>query len=326
MGKKVTYAIGFIRQSPFAQELKEQQSRYDTELELGNKRKAATIALEISDLLIAQVDEIDPGLPAHVQEQDTRKFLTKAIGYCKEAIKFFQRDKHSPDTMYDLVSAYYNLCQCHSSLEDYEAAIRYGTIALSYMPREDQDKSKLQMIYKTIGDTYFIKATDPDESRHDDFFHAYEYYMKEKSILETMTLDDVDRDPTVLPQFHRSNKFNLGVVCSKLPNKREFAEKFLKEAVEDAQTLKDYANEKKTWWELGNHYRRVNQDHLVKACQIREMNIIRQHGFHEDELPCLEERIKFHLEMKEFAECYRLSKRLKELTNEDTKEYYVTGG
>ncbi|KAG1169187.1 hypothetical protein G6F70_008620 [Rhizopus microsporus] len=324
MGKKVTYAIGFIRQSPFAQELKEQQSRYDTELELGNKRKAATIALEISDLLIAQVDEIDPGLPVHVQEQDRRKFLTKAIGYCKEAIKIFQRDKHSPDTMYDLVSAYYNLCQCHSSLEDYEAAIRYGTIALSYMPREDQDKSKLQMIYKTIGDTYFIKATDPDESRHDDFFHAYEYYMKEKSILETMTLDDVDRDPTVLPQFHRSNKFNLGVVCSKLPNKREFAEKFLKDAVEDAQTLKDYANEKKTWWELGNHYRRVNQDHLVKACQIREMNIIRQHGFHEDELPCLEERIKFHLEMKEFVECYRLSKRLKELTNEDTKEYYTS--
>lgn len=103
MGKKVTYAIGFIRQSPFAQELKEQQSRYDTELELGNKRKAATIALEISDLLIAQVDEIDPGLPVHVQEQDRRKFLTKAIGYCKEAIKIFQRDKHSPDTMYDLV-------------------------------------------------------------------------------------------------------------------------------------------------------------------------------------------------------------------------------
>lgn len=181
------------------------------------------------------------------------------------------------------------------SLEDFQSAIRYGSIAVSYMPKEEQNKHKLQMIYKAIADTYFMKAIDPDESRHDDFLHAFNYYMKERSILETMTLDDVDRDPTVLPQLIRSSKFNLGVVCSKLPHKSELAEGFLKAAVEDAQALKDYANEKKTWWELGNHYRRMHQDHLVKGCQVREMNIIRQHGFAEDEPLCLEERSKMFL-------------------------------
>ncbi|KAG1452059.1 hypothetical protein G6F56_007921 [Rhizopus delemar] len=94
MGKKVTYAIGYSRQSPFAQELKEQKSRYETELELGHEFKAATIALEISDLLIAQVDEIDPDLPSHVQEQDTRNYLVKAIYYSKKAIGMFQKKKN----------------------------------------------------------------------------------------------------------------------------------------------------------------------------------------------------------------------------------------
>ncbi|KAG0792046.1 hypothetical protein G6F16_004657 [Rhizopus arrhizus] len=323
MGKKVTYAIGLIRQSPFAQELKEQKSRYETEIELGNEKKAAMIALEISDLLIAQVDEIDPELPLHVQEQDTKQYLLKAVYYCKKAIKMFQKDKENRDTQHDLVSAYYNLCQCHLSLEDFQSAIRYGSVAASYMPKEEQNKHKLQMIYKAIADAYFMKAIDPDESRHDDFLHAFNYYMKERSILETMTLDDVDRDPTVLPQLIRSSKFNLGVVCSKLPHKSELAEGFLKAAVEDAQALKDYANEKKTWWELGNHYRRMHQDHLVKGCQVREMNIIRQHGFAEDEPLCLEERIKFHLEMKEFSECYRLCKRYKEVLGLEHQEYYT---
>lgn len=113
MGKKVTYAIGLIRQSPFAQELKEQKSRYETEIELGNEKKAAMIALEISDLLIAQVDEIDPELPLHVQEQDTKQYLLKAVHYCKKAIKMFQKDKENRDTQHDLVryTTFVQLCK-----------------------------------------------------------------------------------------------------------------------------------------------------------------------------------------------------------------------
>ncbi|CAO3660934.1 unnamed protein product [Rhizopus stolonifer] len=229
----------------------------------------------------------------------------------------FQKKKNE----YNLVNAYYNLCQCHLSLQDFELAVRYGSIAVSYMPSNHYDKHKLQMIYKTIADAYFIKGLDV-HSNHQDFSKAFEYYMKEKCVLDTMRLDDVDRDPTVLPQLIRSSHFNLGLVCSRIISHSHQAEGYLKLAIDQAQELRDYANEKRTWWELGNHYRRSGQDSFVKGCQVKEMNIIRHHGFKDDEPPCLEERIKLHLEFEEFSECYRLAKRYKELLVQEYQEYY----
>ncbi|KAI9248759.1 hypothetical protein BY458DRAFT_550844 [Sporodiniella umbellata] len=323
MKKKVTYAIGYIRQSPFAQELKELKLRYETEVELGNANKASTLALGLSDLLIAQVDEIDPDLPDHVQEEDTRKYLERAIYYSKKAISMLQKKKES-HFQHDLVSAYYNLCQCQLSLQDFTSAIRYGLVAASYMPADNCDKHKLQSIYKSVADAYFIKGIDPHVSRYNDFLHAFEYYQKEKALIDIMTLDDVDRDPTILPQLNRSSNFNLGVVCSKMMAKDKIvmAEGFLRQAIEQAQKLQDLANEKRTWWELGNHFRRTSQDSFVKGCQVKEMNIIRHHGFKDDEPPCLEERIKFHLEFEEFQESHRLCKRYKELLILEYREYY----
>jgi tetratricopeptide (TPR) repeat protein len=154
-------------------------------------------------------------------------------------------------------------------------------------------KSNLQNAYKVLGDIYFTKNLNTNESRSDDFENAHKYYKLEREIIDTMTLDDiVDPEEGDLEKLKQSSHFNMGVMESKSPTWYSAAEANLKEAITIAHQLKDFASEKTAWWELGNLYKRVGQFDNVKYCQRKELRLIRIHKFKDDEIYCFEERCK----------------------------------
>lgn len=171
------------------------------------------------------------------------------------------------------------------------------TVNLLKQSQEQCDnKSNLQNAYKVLGDIYFTKSLNQNDSRYDDFENAHRFYKLERNIIDKMTLDDIkDPEPDELLKLKQSSHFNMGVMEAKISSCYEDAENNLKMAITMAHNLKDYAAEKTAWWELGNLYKCAEQIDNVKYCQLKECEIIREHGFTEDELYSFQEKCKFRI-------------------------------
>lgn len=185
--------------------------------------------------------------------------------------------------------------QCR--LSDYESAVKHGLKAISILEelesinqRLAKMKSLFQSTYRMLGDTYFMKSNDETAARYSDYERAHHYYQLERTIIDTMTLDDVE-DPQEddIKRLTQSSNFNLGVMESKMHNMYSEGEANLKRAIKMAQDLHDYTSEKTAWWELGNLYKRIQQFDLVKECQRREYALAIDHEFGQDQALCFEE-------------------------------------
>ncbi|KAF7727965.1 hypothetical protein EC973_006853 [Apophysomyces ossiformis] len=187
----------------------------------------------------------------------------------------------------------------------------------SYLLEAFQYCEKARKPLTLAKDTMGLSKHDPDESKFTDFDHARLYYFKERTVLDTLTSDDYDKDGKILADLIRSNNFNLGVIETKFPDTEQKAEEYLITALRQAKTLCDPENEKKTWWELGNALRKRGILDRVLQCQEKELLLIRRHGFDTDEIPCLVEHVKTHLELGNYKKCFEGCKEIKDIEDTD---------
>ncbi|KAI8377956.1 uncharacterized protein BYT42DRAFT_362909 [Radiomyces spectabilis] len=284
MGKSVTYAIGFAKAWPFADEIWEEKKRLKAALANDQKIDAAHASLEIADLLIAQCEDLESRNDHH--DYDTDKFLEEALSYCDKARRTFTAEQHQAG----LSRAYELMVQCYQRLCQYESAIAKGRSLLDLLQQQlGHNNPSLQAAFKSLADVYFKRGHDPSLSKFDDFENARSYYLKERALLDIMTAEDVDGDPLVLSDLIRSSNFNLGVIESKFPGGEQKAEEYLVLAVKQAQQLDDIENEKRAWWELGNVFRKQRNLERLLQCQKKELDLITTHDFKDDEIPCLVE-------------------------------------
>ncbi|KAG0179480.1 hypothetical protein DFQ28_002791 [Apophysomyces sp. BC1034] len=187
----------------------------------------------------------------------------------------------------------------------------------SYLLEAFQYCEKARKALTAVQDTASLANHDSDESKFTDFDHARVYYLKERTVLDTLTSDDYDKDGKVLADLIRSNNFNLGVIETKFPDTKQKAEDYLITALKQAKTLTDAENEKKTWWELGNTFKKRGDLDRVLQCQAKELLLIRRHGFNYDEIPCLTERVKTHLELGNYKTCLEICKEIRDIEGVD---------
>jgi hypothetical protein len=97
-------------------------------------------------------------------------------------------------------------------------------------------------------------------------------------------------DTEELKDLSRANIFNLGVVECKIRGDLELADKLLREAIKQAQSLMDMDSERNAWWELGNMYKSALE------CQFHELKLAQLDDSQETELLCLYDIGNWHNE------------------------------
>lgn len=210
----------------------------------------------------------------------------------------------------------------------YELAVKFGLHTVNEFKKADYEKNKsnIQSAYRLLGDIYFTKSLNTEESQYKDFIRAHEYYKEEREVIDTMVLSDIpDPKEGDLEQLKQSSHFNMGVMESKVPNLFQKSQENLQRAIKIARRFEDHDKEKTAWWELGNLYKRTQQYSNVKYCQQKELSIIKSFNLLDDYIYCYEEMsrlplkvsskelqltspflVKFHLFLEEYDACYAL--------------------
>ena len=177
----------------------------------------------------------------------------------------------------------------------HEQAVQHGIVTIRLFQTTTADKSNLQNAYKMVADIYFTKSLDSEHARYSDYKQAYKYYKLEKTIIDTMVLEDIpDYKPGDLEQIKQSNCFNVGVMAAKIPTLHPKALENLQEAILLAEKLRDPMAEKSAWWEMGNLFKHTKQYDNLKYCQNKEMAIIKKHGLDEEYFIVFEEKGRLH--------------------------------
>ncbi|KAI7898425.1 uncharacterized protein BX663DRAFT_262511 [Cokeromyces recurvatus] len=270
MGKTVTYGIEYARTDPALEGFKFYMNRYKSLVNNSKPLLAFETILELTEWLVDESDD---------EVGDSPKFnscLQGAITMCRQCLKSIQPPEFLP-------RAYAALSQAHLLLHDFQAAIEYGLKTIEH----PLDKQLLQTAYRTMGNIYFTKSSDPEKSRFSDFSNALHYYQLERSVIDQMKDDEEDK---VKQRLIQSSYFNMGVMQSKLSDHHSESEGNLRMAIQMAQQLNDAVSERTAWWELSNLFKRSGHYELVKECQENEYQLIQQHGFTDDALYCFEEQ------------------------------------
>lgn len=178
----------------------------------------------------------------------------------------------------------------------YELAVKFGLYTVNEFKKSNSEsnKSNIQSAYRLLGDIYFTKSLNTEESQYNDFIQAHKYYKKEREVIDTMVLADIpDPKEGDLEQLKQSSHFNMGVMESKVPALFQKSQENLQRAIKIARKFEDHDKEKTAWWELGNLYKRTQQYNNVKFCQQKELSIIKTFNFVDDYMYCYEEMSKF---------------------------------
>lgn len=300
MGKKVTYSIEYKRFTQVPETVEQHFEKFNSLNKKGRKVEAAETAINVTEWLLDLIDESDES-----EEPEILQHFPKAIQYSTDAAKLLQE---SEDTEL-LPRAYNNICQCYLKMHLYELAVKFGLYTVNEFKKlnSEKNKSNIQSAYRLLGDIYFTKSLNTEESQYSDFIHAHEYYKKEREVIDTMVLADIpDPKEGDLEQLKQSSHFNMGVMESKVPALFRKSQENLQRAIKIARKFEDHDKEKTAWWELGNLYKRTQQYNNVKFCQQKELSIIKTFNLLDDYMYCYEEMMKFHLFLEEYDACHEL--------------------
>ncbi|KAM3584310.1 NACHT, LRR and PYD domains-containing protein 4 [Umbelopsis sp. WA50703] len=125
-------------------------------------------------------------------------------------------------------------------------------------------------------------------------------------------------DTEELKDLSRANIFNLGVVECKIRGDLELADKLLREAIKQAQSLMDMDSERNAWWELGNMYKMREKFESALECQFHELKLAQLDDSQETELLCLYDIAITYLEMGKDEKCLEIESDIEALANDQS--------